>query len=53
RAQVLERYGDRAKPYLTSQSGQISFILELNFDEPIAVSTFRLDHYPYWYANHY
>lgn len=53
RTEVLERYGDGARLYSTSQTGQVSFMLELNSDEPIAVSTFRRDMYPYWYANHY
>ena len=53
RAEVLERYGDRPRLYSTSQTGQVSFMLELNSDKPIVVSTFRQDIYPYWYANHY
>lgn len=53
RTEVLERYGDRPKLYSTSQTGQVSFVMQLNSDQPIEVSTFRRDIYPYWYANHY
>jgi competence protein ComEC len=56
---VLDRYhqinqdeGNETKYFATSDSGQVSFIMQYNSPNPIKVKTFRQDLYPYWYANY-
>jgi competence protein ComEC len=58
RLEVLERFEQlnnnvdtQAKIFTTSDSGQVSFIMEYDLPKPIVVKTFRQDIYPYWYAN--
>ena len=58
RPEVLERFeqvnnnvGTQAHIFTTSDSGQVSFIMEYDLPKPIIVKTFRQDIYPYWYAN--
>ena len=58
RQEVLERFellnnnvGTQAQIFTTSDSGQVSFIMEYDLPKPIIVKTFRQDIYPYWYAN--
>lgn len=47
---VVARYREQGVRTLqTSQAGQISFYIEI--DKPIALTRFRQDHYPRWYAN--
>jgi competence protein ComEC len=58
RQEVLDRYqqindkgGTQSKYFATSDSGQVSFIMQYNSPQAILVKTFRQDTYPYWYAN--
>lgn len=58
RQEVLERFqqvndkgGTQSQLFTTSDSGQVSFIMQYDVPKPILVKTFRQDIYPYWYAN--
>jgi len=58
RQEVLDRFeqvnnneGTQSKLFSTSDSGQVSFIMQYDSPKPILVKTFRQDIYPYWYAN--
>jgi len=58
RQEVLERFeqvnkkeGTQTQFFSTSDSGQLSFIMQSDLPKPIIVKTFRQDIYPYWYAN--
>jgi competence protein ComEC len=58
RQEVLERFqqvndkgGAQSQFFTTSDSGQVSFIMQYDLPNPILVKTFRQDIYPYWYAN--
>ena len=49
--QVNDNKGTQSKYFATSDSGQVSFIIEYDSPKAILVKTFRQDMYPYWYAN--
>ena len=49
--QVNDNKGTQSKYFATSDSGQVSFIMEYDSPKAILVKTFRQDMYPYWYAN--
>jgi competence protein ComEC len=58
RQEVLNRYEQltinedtQSKLFTTSDSGQVSFVMQFDSPKPILVKTFRQDIYPYWYAN--
>jgi competence protein ComEC len=58
RREVLDRYqktndihDTQTTLFATSESGQVSFIMQYDSSKPILVKTFRQDIYPYWYAN--
>ena len=59
RQEVIDRYqqvdnkeGKKTALFATSDTGQVSFIMQYNSLKPIKVNTFRQDVYPYWYANY-
>jgi competence protein ComEC len=59
RQEVIDRYqqvddkeGKKTALFATSDTGQVSFIMQYNSPKPIKVNTFRQDIYPYWYANY-
>lgn len=49
--QINDKKGTRSQLFTTSDSGQVTFIMQYDSPEPIIVKTFRQDTYPYWYAN--
>jgi competence protein ComEC len=49
--QVNAKSGAQSTYFRTSDSGQVSFIMEYDSPKAILVKTFRQDTYPYWYAN--
>ncbi|MFQ3192830.1 MAG: competence protein ComEC [Paraglaciecola sp.] len=49
--QINDNYDTQTKLFNTSESGQVSFIIQYDSSKPIIVKTFRQDIYPYWYAN--
>jgi competence protein ComEC len=51
--QVNNKQSTQTKLLNTSESGQVSFIMEYNSPKRILVKTYRQDTYPYWYANSY
>jgi competence protein ComEC len=49
---VVERYlGLGAEVFTTSETGQVSFIIDPSNEKTIDVATYRQQLYPYWYAN--
>jgi competence protein ComEC len=60
RPEVLARFervtnieGTQPRIFSTSDTGQVSFIMQNDSPRPILVKTFRQDIYPYWYANNF
>jgi competence protein ComEC len=54
RNEVIDRFRQVNQPpklFSTSDTGQVSFVIEYNNIAPIKVLTQRQDIYPYWYAN--
>ena len=58
RQEVLDRFqqidnknGTHTRFFSTSESGQVSFIIQNDSPKPILIKTFRQDTYPYWYVN--
>ena len=49
--QLKDKTGTETTLLSTSESGQVSFIVQYDSPKPITVKTFRQDIYPYWYAN--
>jgi competence protein ComEC len=49
--QINDKKGTQAQLFTTSDSGQVTFIMQYDSPKPIIVKTFRQDTYPYWYAN--
>ena len=51
--QVNNKQSTQTKLLNTSESGQVSFIIQYDSPKRILVKTYRQDIYPYWYANSY
>ena len=49
--QIKDKEGTQPQLFSTSDSGQVTFIMQYDSPKPIIVKTFRQDTYPYWYAN--
>ncbi len=49
--QINNKQGTQPQLFTTSDSGQVTFIMQYDSPVPIIVKTFRQDTYPYWYAN--
>jgi competence protein ComEC len=49
--QINDKKGTQSQLFTTSDSGQVTFIMQYDSPKPIIVKTFRQDTYPYWYAN--
>jgi competence protein ComEC len=49
--QIKVKEDTQSKLFTTSDSGQVSFIMQFDSPKPILVKTFRQDIYPYWYVN--